>query len=392
MLALILAAAIDLSAARTAVEDLDALCRADAGKLWNVSLCGPIVLVDPQTRDAVTWAGGELKATKVPAAIAIANTRVDWDGRRWTMVMWPLPEDTFTRRALLGHESWHRVQDGLGFKQTAPDNAHLDDADGRTWLRLEWRALARALEMGSKRAVEDALLFRAKRRALIAGAAEQERLLEIHEGLAEYTGTALAEPRVRQRAPEVVKILTRGDRGQNFIRSFAYVSGPAWGAVIDLRTPRWTRALKATDDLGVIAQRAWKVKPSGDAEARAAAYGGTELHAEEKERAERKRVERLALRATFIDGPTLTVPIMSGNVTFDPNGLQPLEGQGTVYRTITLTEGWGKLEVTSGGALVSSDWKRLVVPAGGAGYTLTLNDGWAKVPAARAGDFTIGRK
>src|SRR6185436_5683105 len=163
---LVLAATIDIAAARAALEDLDRLCRADAGKLWNVSLCGPTVLADPQTRDAVTWVDGKLENAKIPESIGIANYGADWDGRRWTMVMWPLPEDAYARRALLAHESWHRVQETLGFQSTGPKNVHLDGAGGRTILRLEMRALARALESGSKNAIEDALAFRAMRHAL----------------------------------------------------------------------------------------------------------------------------------------------------------------------------------------------------------------------------------
>lgn len=373
MLALVLAATIDLAAARSAFEDLDRICGADAGRLWGVSLCGPTVLADPQSRDAVTWVGGELKTAKIPESIGIANYGADWDGRRWTMVMWPLPDDAFARRALLAHESWHRVQEGLGFKQTGPKNDHLDETDGRYWLRLELRALARALESGSKSAIEDALAFRAKRSA----AFEQERLLEMHEGLAEYTGTAIAEPRVKERAALVAKLVRRADGNEHFVRSFAYATGPAWGALIEMRSPRWTRSVKATDDLARLAQRAWKANAPANADARAVKYGGAELRVAEERRTERKRAELAALRAKFIDGPKLTLPMEGASFTFDPYGVQTLDGVGSVYRSLKLRAAWGSIEA-SGGALITSDWKNVIVPANGEGYTLTLNAGWAR--------------
>jgi len=388
---LVLAATIDIAAARAAFEDLDRLCRADAGRLWNVSLCGPTVFADPKSRDAVTWVDGELKAATIPQEIGIANYGLDWDGRRWTMVMWPLPDDPYDRRALLAHESWHRVQDTLGFKQTGPKNLHLDGAGGRAALRLEMRALARALESGSKNAIEDALAFRAMRHALFSGSAEEERLLEMHEGLAEYTGTALAEPRVKERAAHIAKALRDADRSESYMRSFAYRTGPAWGALIEMKSPHWTRSLKPSDDLALVAQRAWKLKTPKDADAREKKYGGAEIRAAEQARAEKKRVLIAELRAKFIDGPTLTVPMGGGGMTFDPYGLQPLGDAGTVYRSITVSGPWGKLEVTSGGGLVSSDWTKVVVPANADGYTLTLNEGWSKVRGARDGDLTVGR-
>src|SRR4026207_383530 len=66
---------------------------------------------------------------------------------------------------------------------------------GRYWLRLEGRALARALqESGAARvdAVRDALAFREARRALYAGSAEDERKVEITGGLPNYTGIVAA--------------------------------------------------------------------------------------------------------------------------------------------------------------------------------------------------------
>ena len=382
---------ITLLSAQPALEDFDALCRAEGGRLWGRSLCGPVVLVDPATRDAIASADGRVFATKLPPSISIANTAVDWDGRRWTMVMWPLPEDALARRALLAHESFHRIQSDLGFPSTGPRNAHLDTADARYWLRLEWRALTRALDpktsrREAKRAVEDALAFRAARRALVKDAAEEERLLEMHEGVAEYTGFAVAEPRIAARTPAIAKQLASYETRDSYVRSFAYASGPAWGTLIELRDKKWTRALKASDDLGAVAARAWKVAPSRAL--RVAQYGAATIRAEEDARAERKRQELAALRAKFIDGPILTIPLGKVQLSFDPNGLQPLGDLGTVYRKVEISAAWGKI-VATGGALITSDWGRLIVPAGGEGYTLTLNEGWRVVDDARAGDKKV---
>ena len=67
----------------------------------------------------------------------------------------------------------------------------LDAVDGRYWMRLEWRALARALsESGEARelAVREALAFRQARHARFPDKVETERALHINEGLASYTG------------------------------------------------------------------------------------------------------------------------------------------------------------------------------------------------------------
>ena len=76
------------------------------------------------------------------------------------------------------HELFHRIQPGLGLiapplATNAGEPSHLDSLEGRYWLRLEWRALARALgASGAARtsAIADALAFRAARYQRFPGA------------------------------------------------------------------------------------------------------------------------------------------------------------------------------------------------------------------------------
>src|SRR4029079_12075047 len=100
------------------------------------------------------------------------------------------------------HELWHRIQDQLGLPSSGASNDHLDTRDGRYWLQLEWRALAAALATSGpdeKRAITDAALFRTRRHRIFPGGADEERAMEMHEGLAEYTGVRLSgSPDLRQ--------------------------------------------------------------------------------------------------------------------------------------------------------------------------------------------------
>lgn len=94
------------------------LCERDGGKLWGVSLCGPIMLVDPQSRRLVANqadAEGRLQARDgvfigaVPADQNISNTSFEWSGTRWTQMMWPLPEQVDERGTMIAHELFHRI-------------------------------------------------------------------------------------------------------------------------------------------------------------------------------------------------------------------------------------------------------------------------------------------
>ena len=339
-------AAIAAAGLLTAFRELDAMCARDGGRMWGRSLCGPTMFVDPKTREVST--NEPAPAATLPNSIGIANTSVEWGGKQWTMVMLPLPEDAYARRTLLIHESFHRIQKDLGlFAGSEGGNAHLDTIDGRLWLQLEWRALAAALQ-GDPDAVKDALAFRAKRHSLFPNAAEEERALEVREGLAEYTGTAFAEPSMAKRIPHLIEALRAAEKNASFVRSFAYASGPAWGAILEMR------GLPPTTDPSHLAQALLPVH--------AEKYRYEELLAAERVRDEKKKTMLREFRARFIDGPTLVLPLRKFTFEMNPNEAVPFESYGTVYPTLTLRDAWGSIVVKRGGALISADWTRLTVP------------------------------
>src|SRR5262249_36289697 len=147
--------ALDPALAAQYFREAREVCTRDGGRLWGVSLCGPMLFADPGTRAVAAnqpdkegrlRPQGEVFTGALPPEVVIANTATEWAGVKWTMVMWPLPEEKQPRVQLLMHESFHRVQDALKLTAANPANAHLDQKDGRIWLRLEWRALERALQ------------------------------------------------------------------------------------------------------------------------------------------------------------------------------------------------------------------------------------------------------
>lgn len=410
------AAEINSSEAAGVVADVRAALARDGGKLWGVPLDGPLLFVERSTRQVlatdsdsagVLHPAGAMFAGVLPASINVANTAFHWNGRLWSMIMWPLPTDTLRRRMLLIHELWHRVQGDLGLPPTGPANSHLDLPDGRLWLQLEWRALARALgRSGRERreAIADVLTFRAVRRNRFPGSASEESALERHEGLAEYTGIRLASESPGARAAQARAAIDRSASLASFVRSFAYVSGPAYGLLLDDSRPGWRRQLGGGVDLGDLLRAAHRL-PAPDssvaaAEARAKRYGLDSLRAAENER-ERARQERLAvLRRRFIDGPTLRIPLRSPQLGFDPGGLQPLDSLGTVYTSLRITESWGILDAPEGG-LIAPGWDAVTVPAPtattgdtlrGPGWTLSLDPRWEMRASARPGVMQLSAK
>ncbi len=403
--------AIDPDLARQYFEEAAALSLRDGGELWGVPLAGPILFVEPASRAAVANAADEAGALRggrgvyagtLPAEVGLANTAVVWAGRRWTMVLWPLPQDEADRGRLLMHECFHRIQPGLGLMTADAPNAHLDERDGRLWMRLEWEALASALEGGGREAALDAILFRECRYAIFPEAREQERRLELNEGLAEYTGLRAGVAGRDEQRRRAVEALRSAHERESLVRSFAYVTGPAWGMLLDSADPGWRAGAsqaRGLDDLLRAAMRyAVPAELQPRATSRAADYGYAQVLAAEEVRQQRRNAERAAATELYVSGPVLIVPLSSPSLTFDPGRMTALPGYGTVYGTLEVRDEWGTAAAEAGALLSDAFALRLPQPGGapgatlqGPGWRVTLQAGWVALPGPRPGDLTVGR-
>ncbi|MBC7769776.1 MAG: hypothetical protein H7124_13425 [Phycisphaerales bacterium] len=385
------AVAQDYARERAAAGELRELCTEDGGRHWGVSLCGPLLVVDPATR--AVWASdqdreGQLARTgegwtgTLPAGVTMANTSVEWAGVLWIMVLGPLPADPAERRVLVGHEAWHRVQAQLGLPMQASDNAHLAIERGRYFMRLEMRALAAALRSqggARERAAEDALAFRRARYGEFPEAFAQEAALDRNEGLASYTGVRLGADDSEIFA---ARTLDRHDSHDALARAYAYATGPAYGLLLDQFRRSWRRDLGAyapadllASALSAPAQSPRELQRSADR------YGGPAVAAEEQARTESQRAQLADLRRRYAEGPRLELPLARMQMDFDPNQVTPVEGLGSFYGRITLRDRWGEL-VAAEGALINPSFTRMTVAApgpdglSGPGWRLTLNPAW----------------
>ncbi|MEZ5960755.1 MAG: hypothetical protein R3C30_10080 [Hyphomonadaceae bacterium] len=387
----------------TAASELQQMCTADAGQLWNTSLCGPLIIIEPQTRAAwatqrdnagvlTLTAGGGWVGT-LPPGVPVANTTVDWGGVRWIMVMGPLPDDAAARRALLAHEAWHRAQAAIGLPAQDLTAVHLETERGRYLMRLELRALSTAmLSNGRARrdAAKDALAFRMARLSSFPEAAATESALDRNEGLASYTGVRLGAGDT----PFLfaARTLTDHDQHEAFARAYAYATGPAYGLLLDEYEPNWRIALGnwAPADLLVTELRA-RALNGRDLQRRASRYGGPDIAAEERIRADNQRQVIARLRARFT-GPRLELALGQMQLEYNPNTVTPVDGLGTVYQTLTLRDAWGELRATDG-VLISPNFNLLTAAApnpdglSGPGWVLNLAPGYRLSGPDAAGNF-----
>ncbi|MBX3229291.1 MAG: hypothetical protein KIT84_18280 [Labilithrix sp.] len=393
--------AIPLATARSYLDEYAGLAAADGGKLWGRSLAGPFLFVDPGTRQVVANerdAQGKLAARdgvfvgRLGDDDMIANTSVEWSGTRWTMVMWDddFAEDAARRRRLMLHEAFHRVQPALGLVAAGEPNEHLDTRDGRYWLQLEWNALETAIASPpvAAAAIADALAFRAARRRAFPEAAARENALEIHEGLAEYTG---ARASGTSEADAVAAVRARRQATSGFVRSFAYVSGPLYGYLLDRTGDDWRRGLGKDSDLGALLARRARVDvpASGDAER----WGGIALGTAEDTREAERQVRLRAWRVALVEGPVLAIDLTTvTSGSFDPRKVHAFASNQVVYTSRTLVAPWGKLTMEDGAMLEDRASARAFVSLSRRDWTLRLEPGWTLAPGERSGDRRIVRR
>ena len=331
---------------------------------------------------------------QLPDSLNVANTAVQWAGKRWTMIMWPLPDLKPDRLNLMMHELFHRIQPQLDFTNGKEINPHLDERMGRVLLRLELRALQHAVSGTGKvrvHHIRNALLFRHYRRLLFAGADSTEDNLERNEGLAEWTGLLLSGQTPAQMQNHLTHLLAQSQQTKNFARSFAYLTGPAYGFTLTEIQPDWNRKLRKT---GFITERlvsaySWRMPNDLVLAYRKAKkeYDGITIDKQEAQFEETRQVELRHLKGKFLSNNRLLIALHKMNISFNPGTLKSLPNQGTIYPTMRLVDEWGVLDVTNE-ALISTDWSQVTVsfPKGVNSstqliktpeWTLTLEKSWS---------------
>ena len=384
-------------------EEATKLCERDAGRLWGMSLCGPMVIADPATGTRAT--SQPEPAGPTPRFSGFADGPVTWGGVRWfAYPLSMLPANAADeRQQVMLHGLFHRIQPELGLITEDGFNEHLDTLEGRVSIQLEWRALRRAIEStGSNRAqaIADALAFRRERRVRFPGAAEGERREEIREGLASYTGIAAWADSPADAHRAAASAVAGGESQTALVGNFEAASGPAYGVLLDDLLPGWRRQVRATSDLGDMLASAINRPPTADVAAAAARYDGATLRSAEEARDRGQQARVAELRRRFVDGPVLTMPAV-GRGTSDTRDSVGIQGAGTVYfHNFTQSGQWGSLEA-SGGVLRAADGSALSVPITarlegttlrGDGWSVAVNAGWVVRPAARPGSFVIVRE
>ena len=361
--------------------------------LWNYDIYAPVLLVNPRSREVFANFPDSLNVLQqtnriyhgyLPRELNISNTSLRWNGRDWAMIMLPLSADRHRRLNLLSHELFHRAQKQLGFFPYNPENNHLDKKEGRIYLRLELQALIKAMNSNSpadrKKHIQDAIIFRKYRHSIYPGSDSTEALIEINEGICEYTGMMMSQRNVQQQQANFESRIRQFVQGKSYLRSFAYETIPVYGWLLQQIKPGWNKQVNKKTNLTEFFIHSFGIDLPARLSEKVAVispgYDGAAITSQEELREEKTKQQIAFYTSKFFSEPHLSLPLENMNMSFDYLSIFPLEDKGTVYPTIRVTDNWGILDVKDG-ALISPDWKQITVgmPAS-ITDTLIKGNGW----------------
>lgn len=403
---------IDIKAVEEIFEEYEEICERDNGNLWGLSLYGPLMFVERESRIIIANTADKYGVLKrmngvyqgtLPENRGIANTTFNWNGMQWTMVMWPPSDNIFERNQLIFHESFHSVQVKQGIFLVNTENPHLDTKEGRIWLQLEWLALLDALNtIENEESIQDALIFRQYRRSLFQNSDSTENALELLEGIPEYTGIKLSGRDSLETLEYFSDMVEVARNRSSFYRTFPYTSGPLYCYLLDRKNVNWRNSIKEIDDLGKYLRIDYSIQlPANlklEAEKRIRKYKGEELIAQENELEKEINIKKENIILTFVQGSILSLPIKKPNMEFSPLNMIAINELGTYYKTLRIVDVWGILEVDNG-AFINKNWSAVHVISSeivnddgrisGLGWQLKLNEGWEMKPGDQTGNFHL---
>src|SRR6516225_2210778 len=105
---------VDPLRAEAYFKEAKAICDRDGGRLWGISLCGPMVIADAATGTIATNQPAPEGAR--PRNLGFANATTRWGGVEWSTFNWQVLSsfDKPSRGLLMMHELFHRVERPLG--------------------------------------------------------------------------------------------------------------------------------------------------------------------------------------------------------------------------------------------------------------------------------------
>ncbi|MCU0408052.1 MAG: hypothetical protein MUD02_03795 [Bacteroidales bacterium] len=370
------------------------ICDKDAGKLWGKNLYGPLMYVDRTTRKITANQQdneGILKEKDgvftgfFPREQIIPFGAFTLGGTLFATAPLPPEEDEFRMKWMAVRSLYRCFAVNSGIPVSSFYLSNMDERDARLWVKLEWKALRKAIgsEGEARRiAIRDALIFRGSNRELYPSMVSEANRFETNEGLATFTHTLLCTNSCEEFRTRLLENYDRFYAMPSYSRSFGYMTGALYATLLhdsgfDLRSIH-----SDNYDLGSAVRIVYNIdlpEVCRDvAGSIALSYNLDAINAEEEERLANIRESIHKQVSIFTEKPVVYLELESPYFDFEQEDIHPLDTLGTLYTSMRVSDNWGKLTVNGDGCLVSSNFKYVRITAKGfrADKNRYTGDGW----------------
>lgn len=260
-------------------------------------------------------------------------------------------------------------------------------------MRLELEALKKAARAAAHSEEKDhltnAVIFRKYRHAIYSGADTTKNLLELNEGMAEYTGVIVSGRDYHEMQKHFIASIDRFLGKSTFVRSFAYVTIPVYGYLHRDTKKNWNKEIDAKTDLTEYFLDAFQIQLPKDLEKAVrkvrGRYNWRTIHAEEAAREERIKKVIAEHMSKFVNRPHLAIHFEKMNMSFDPRNIMPLDRPGNGLSKYSAYGQLGHSHRRKG----SPDEPQL---GQNNGWTLELKDGYAVQKKEASNNYILIKK
>jgi len=387
-------------------KSIEDICNRDNGALWGKNLYGPLMFVDRTNRRIIANMQdneGLLKgkdgifAGFYPKELIINNTPVNFGGTLFALTPLPAEEDGYRIKSQAIHSLFHRFQKTSGTNSSGYNTNNMDEKEARLWIKLEWKALRKAITTeGEERqlAIRDALIFRGANRELYPKYSTDENLFENYEGLSTFTYTFLCTQSPEEYKSKLCENLERIYSMQSYSRSYGFIHGALYASLLKTKDFDFSKIKTNEIDLGKTVKELYKIELPvicrDVAGSLAVSYNIDAINKEEEQRLADIKESIHKEISIFTEKPVVFVELESPYFDFEPEEIHSLDTLGTLYNSIRVSDNWGKLTVNKGACLVSNNFKFLRIPAKGfktnqnhitgENWVLIINSDWELVP------------
>lgn len=375
-------------------KGIEDICNADNGRLWGKNLYGPIMFVDRKSRRIIANKPDEQGLLKskngvysgvYPKELILVLAPVTYGGTQFAMIPISKDEDDYRINTMAIHSLFHLYRKTSGVVSSSYNTNNMDEKEARLWIKLEWKALRKAISVeGPERQlfIRDALIFRGANRELYQKFADDENRFENHEGLATFTYTILCTNSCEEFKEKLFQHLNRIYGMQSFARSYGVVHGALYASLLYDKGYVLHSIQSESFDLGNAVKEQYNIELPGIcrdvAGSLAFNYDVDNINKEEEKRFSDIQESINKQISLFTEKPVVFLELESPYFDFEPEDIHSLDTLGTLYNSIRISDNWGKLTVDKGGCLVSNNFKYLRIPAKGfqSGNKRVSGEGW----------------